>query len=119
MLLGGLVLTVMATLAGELSSFDAAAVTRDSLIAFAYLTVIGSLLAFTVFGWMLRVAPLPVVATYAYVNPVVAVFLGWLILSEPVTLSIVLGGAIVVLGVGLVVSAERRRAPVPAAPDDE
>jgi drug/metabolite transporter (DMT)-like permease len=108
MLLGGLVLAVMATASGELATFDLAAVTRDSLVAFAYLTVIGSLLAFTVFGWMLRVAPLPLVATYAYVNPVVAVILGWLVLGETIDARTVLAGAVIVFAVALIVTARGR-----------
>ena len=56
----------------------------ESLAAFVYLTVVGSLLAFTAYGWLLRVAPLPLVATYAYVNPVVAVILGAIVLHEPI-----------------------------------
>ena len=62
-----------------------AAITREfARSPSLYLTVIGSLLAFTVYGWMLRVAPLPLVATYAYVNPVVAVILGAIVLGEPI-----------------------------------
>ena len=108
MLLGGLVLTLMATATGEAASFDAAAVTRDSLIAFAYLTVIGSLLAFTVYGWMLRVAPLPLVATYAYVNPVVAVILGAIVLGETIDARTVVAGAVIVFAVALIVTARGR-----------
>jgi drug/metabolite transporter (DMT)-like permease len=119
MLLGGLVLTSMATVTGELASFDAAAVTRDSLIAFAYLTVIGSLLAFTVYGWMLRVAPLPLVATYAYVNPVVAVMLGWLVLGETIDARTVLAGGVIVFAVALIVTARgRMQQPDSVRPDD-
>jgi drug/metabolite transporter (DMT)-like permease len=65
--------------------------------------------------WVLSVAPISLVATYAYVNPVVAVFLGWLILSEAVTLPILIGGAIVVGAVAIVVSAERQTNRVAAA----
>ena len=108
MLLGGLVLSAMAALAGEFATFDAAAVTRDSLIAFAYLTVIGSLLAFTVFGWMLRVAPLPLVATYAYVNPVVAVILGAVVLGETIDARTLVAGAVIVFAVALIVTARGR-----------
>jgi len=64
--------------------------------------------AFTSYVWVLSAAPISLVATYAFVNPVVAVFLGWLILSEAVTLPIVLGGAVAVAGVAIVVAAERR-----------
>lgn len=108
MLLGGLVLMAMATASGELATFDAAAVTRDSAIAFLYLTVIGSLLAFTVYGWMLRVAPLPLVATYAYVNPVVAVILGWLVLGESIDARTVVAGAVIIFAVALIVTARGR-----------
>ena len=108
MSLGGLVLAVMAALSGELATFDPAAVTRDSLLAFAYLTVIGSILAFTVYGWMLRAAPLPLVATYAYVNPVVAVILGWLVLGEAIDPRTVLAGAVIVFGVALIITARGR-----------
>ena len=72
-------------------------------------------MAFTAYVWVLSVAPISLVATYAYVNPVVAVFLGWLILSESVTLPIVIGGAIVVGAVAIVVSAERQTNRVAAA----
>lgn len=76
----------------------------------------GSLAAFTAYVWLLHNAPISLTATYAYVNPVVAVILGALVLSEPITTAIVLGGAVVVIGVGLVVSTERPRrgAPTPA-----
>ncbi|WP_084713522.1 EamA family transporter [Streptacidiphilus rugosus] len=91
------------------------AVSVHSWLALAYLVVFGSLVAFSAFAWLLQKAPLSLVATYAYVNPVVAVALGWLILSEPVTWSIAVGGAVVVAGVFVVVSTESatKRAPVP------
>jgi drug/metabolite transporter (DMT)-like permease len=71
------------------------------------------MVAFTAYVWLLEVAPISLVATYAYVNPVVAVFLGWLILSEPVTLAILVGGAVAVAGVAVVVSGERHPKPAP------
>jgi drug/metabolite transporter (DMT)-like permease len=67
------------------------------------------LLAYSAYSYLLANAPISLIGTYAYVNPVVAVFLGWLVLSEPVTAEIMIGGAVVVVGVALVVSAERRR----------
>jgi drug/metabolite transporter (DMT)-like permease len=119
MLLGGLVLGTMATVSGEVASFDAAAVTRDSVVALAYLTVVGSLLAFTVYGWMLRVAPLPLVSTYAYVNPVVAVILGWLVVGEAIDPRTVVAGAVIIFAVALIVTARSRmRQPGPARTDD-
>jgi drug/metabolite transporter (DMT)-like permease len=108
MVLGGLVLAVMAAFSGEFATFDPAAVSRDSLVAFAYLTVIGSILAFTVYGWMLRAAPLPLVATYAYVNPVVAVILGWLVLGEAIDPRTVLAGGVIIFAVALIVTARGR-----------
>src|SRR4051794_3261196 len=108
MLLGGVVLSVIAIGTGELPTFDAGAVTRDSVIAFLYLTVIGSLLAFTVFGFMLRVAPLPLVTTYAYVNPVVAVILGAIVLGETIDPRTVVAGSVIVVAVALIVTARGR-----------
>src|SRR5829696_1547918 len=95
----------------------------DAWIAWAYLVTFGSVVAFTAYVWVLSVAPISLVATYAYVNPVVAVFLGWLILSEAVTVSIMVGGLVVVGAVAIVVSAERQQqraaTAVPEAdPDD-
>jgi drug/metabolite transporter (DMT)-like permease len=117
MLTGGIVLAAMGTLTGELGRFDIAAISAESLWALGYLTVIGSLLAFTVFGWMLRVAPLPLVATYAYVNPVVAVILGALILHEPIDLRTLVAGAVIVGAVALIVTSRGRMA-APRARDE-
>jgi drug/metabolite transporter (DMT)-like permease len=100
----------MALLAGEPARFDPAAVSRDSLVALAYLTIIGSLLAFTVYGWLLRVAPLPFIATYAYVNPVVAVILGTVVRDEPLDPRTLVAGAVIVGAVALIVTARGRMA---------
>ena len=107
MLLGGVAMLVIGSARGELRGFRIGQVSTESWVALAYLTVIGSVVAFSAFAWLLANAPVSLVATYAYVNPVVAVLLGFLILNEPVTMLILAGGAIVVLGVALVVSAER------------
>ncbi len=130
MMSGGLVLLVMATLSGEIGRFDPATVSSASFAAFVYLTLVGSLLAFTTFGWLLRKAPLPLVSTYAYVNPVVAVILGAAILGETIDLRTVVAGAVILMAVALIVTARGRmpqprsaarprivaRADVPAAP---
>lgn len=108
MLTGGVVLFTMALLAGEPGRLDLPAISLASVLAFLYLLVVGSLLAFTVFGWMLRVAPLPLVTTYAYVNPIVAVILGVLILREPLDPRTVLAGIVIVVGVALIVTARGR-----------
>jgi drug/metabolite transporter (DMT)-like permease len=107
MLCGGLILIVAGLVTGELSDIEPAEVGAESIVAWVYLVVIGAMVAYTAYVWLLGHAPLSLVATYAYVNPVVAVFLGWLLLSEPITGAILGGGAIIVLGVAIVVSAER------------
>jgi drug/metabolite transporter (DMT)-like permease len=107
---GALALLVGAAVMGELGDFSVSAVPAEGWWAFAYLTLIGSVVAFSAFVWLLGNARPSLVTTYAYVNPVVAVFLGWLILSEPVTLAVLVGGSLAVLGVALVVRAERPRA---------
>ncbi|URM89433.1 EamA family transporter [Streptomyces sp. MRC013] len=114
MLAGGLGCALVGLVRGEQRGLDLADVSTRSWAALAYLAVFGSLIAFTAYAWLLQSAPLSLTATYAYVNPVVAVLLGWLILDEALTWSIALGGAVVVAGVWLIVRAERR--PVPAEP---
>jgi drug/metabolite transporter (DMT)-like permease len=108
MLAGGAGALLFAFVRHEPSGFDPAQVSAGSWAGLAYLVVFGSLVAFSAYAWLLQRAPLPLVATYAYVNPVVAVLLGWLVLAESLTWAIVLGGAIVVAGVCLVVRTERR-----------
>ena len=116
MVTAGVVLLVAGAAAGEPGRVHLAAVPPRAWLALAYLIVFGSLVAFSAYVWLLRNAPLSLVATYAYVNPVVAVILGALILGEQVTAPILIGGAVVVASVGLVVSVERpRRAARPAS----
>lgn len=81
----------------------------DTWLAWGYLVVIGSVVAFSAYVWLLASAPIGLVATYAYVNPVVAVFLGWLILSEAVTSAVVVGGLVIVAAVAIVITVERPR----------
>ncbi|MFJ8471658.1 EamA family transporter [Kitasatospora sp. NPDC094011] len=108
MLAGGLADLVVGLARGEQHGLDLGAISGRSWLALGYLVLFGSLLAFTAYSWLLRSAPLTLVGTYAYVNPVVAVLLGWLILAEPLTGPTLAGGAIVVVGVCLVVSVSRR-----------
>ena len=115
MLSGSVVLAAASWVSGETAAFRPELVTRDSLVALAYLTAVGSLVAFTAYAWVLRQAPLPLIATYAFVNPVVAVFLGWLILNESVTPVQLVACAVIVIGVALlIVSRNRMQAPRPA-----
>ncbi len=97
---GGALLLVTSTVAGELGETDWS---RDSLLALAYLVVVGSLVGFTTYVWLLRSAPTSLVATYAYVNPVVAVILAWALLGEEITLQMAIAGAAVVASVALIV----------------
>ena len=122
MLAGGVIMTAGSVLFSDTRTFNAADVSADGWIALGYLVVFGSLLGFTAYAYALANAPLSLVGTYAYVNPVVAVILGWAILAEPITAVVVGGGALVVLGVALVVSAERPRLAEPepeAQPEPE
>jgi drug/metabolite transporter (DMT)-like permease len=106
MFCGGCVLALAALVSGEVGGFDAADVSLDSFLAFAYLVVIGSLVAYTAYVWLLQNAPISRVATYAYVNPTIAIFLGWLILDEHVGLTTLLGAAIVIGSVAVTVRKE-------------
>jgi drug/metabolite transporter (DMT)-like permease len=112
MLTAGAALTIAGAAAGERPATPSAA----SLGAFAFLVVFGSLVAFTAYGWLLRNAPSRIVSTYAYVNPAVAVFLGWLFVGEHVGPREVVAGAIILASVGLLaVRHERRVVPEPTA----
>jgi drug/metabolite transporter (DMT)-like permease len=108
MLTGAAVLVILSVGTGEPARFDTAAISAASLWALAYLTVIGSLVAYTSYVWLLRVAPLPLIATYAYVNPIVAVFLGTWLLQEPLTPRTLVAGAVIVFAVALIITARSR-----------
>ena len=85
---------------------------RASLVALGYLTIFGSLVAFTAYSWLLRNVTPARAATYAYVNPVVAVLLGWLFASEPITLRMIIAAAIIVGSVVLITTYGREHDPV-------
>jgi drug/metabolite transporter (DMT)-like permease len=106
MLLGGGGMIVAGLAAGEAGDVDLSEFSARSLGAFAYLITAGSLLAYSAYTWLLRNAPISTVATYAYVNPVIAVVLGALILSEEVTVAVVAGAAAIVVSVATVVRRE-------------
>jgi drug/metabolite transporter (DMT)-like permease len=109
MLLGGAVITLAGLAAGEAPEVDLDAFSTRSVLALAYLIVFGSWVAFTAYAWLLQNAPLSKVATYAYVNPVVAILLGWVVLDEVITSVTVLGAAVIVTSVALVVRTESPR----------
>lgn len=116
MLTGGIVMTLAGVVRGETTGLDPSTFSGASIAAFVYLIVFGSLLAFTAYVWLLQNAPISKVSTYAYVNPVVAIFVGWLILDEKVTPVIILGASIIVAAVAAVIRIESRSAaPEPAS----
>jgi drug/metabolite transporter (DMT)-like permease len=119
MLAGGAILLVASACTGQLDGFDPRAVSLRSLASLAYLIVGGSLIGFTAYIWLLRVTSPARAATYAFVNPVVAVLLGWIFAGEAITPQILIGSAVVAAGVALVTAAPRPRPrEVPPRPAD-
>jgi drug/metabolite transporter (DMT)-like permease len=113
MVAGGALLLVAGAVTGEWRTFDPAAVSGKSLGAVAYLIVFASIIAFSSYTWLLRTTPPTLVATYAYVNPLVAVLLGALLAGEGVARGTVVAGALI-LGAVALVSRSAGRAPAPA-----
>jgi drug/metabolite transporter (DMT)-like permease len=118
MLAGGMLLAFVGAARGEFAQLDSAAVSLESVLGLGYLIVFGSLVAFAAYVWLLRVTRTTLVSTYAYVNPVVAVFLGWAVLAEPITAGTLVAGAIIVVAVALIVSARpaKQSSPSPEEP---
>jgi drug/metabolite transporter (DMT)-like permease len=113
MLAGGALLLVAGAVSGEWSRVDVASFSMRSLGALAYLVVFGSIVAFTAYAYLLRNARPTVAATYAFVNPVVAVFLGWLFAGEPLTWRVGVASLLILVAVALIFSEkESHGAPV-------
>jgi drug/metabolite transporter (DMT)-like permease len=104
MLAGGALLLVLGLLTGEGRGLHLGQVSRASWLGFGYLVVFGSLVAFTAYSWLMKNAPAARVATYAYVNPVVAVLLGWAMLGEALTGQMLIGAVVIVGSVVLITS---------------
>jgi drug/metabolite transporter (DMT)-like permease len=102
MIAGGVLLLLTAAVAGQFSEFELSGVSLTAGLAWGYLVVFGSLVGFTAYIWLLGVTSIAKAGTYAYVNPIVAVLLGWVILHEPVTLRMLLAAGIILVGVALV-----------------
>lgn len=120
MLSGGALLLPLSILTGEMGRLDPSAVSLKSVLALLYLVFFGALVAFTAYIWLLTVSTPARVGTYAYVNPAVALFLGWALADEPLTgrslvAAAIIVGAVVVITTGRRRSAEPRRGP-PAGP---
>ena len=114
MLSGGAMLAVVAAATGEWTSIHH--VSATSILALVYLIVIGSWLAFTAYAWLLRATRTSLVSTYAYVNPLVAVFLGWAVENESVSVRTLGAGAVILVAVALIVTppkGERATEPTP------
>jgi drug/metabolite transporter (DMT)-like permease len=109
MALGGIVAVALGLARGEDVPLRVGVLPASTWVAFGYLVVVGSMIAYTAYAWLLQNAPISLTSTYAYVNPAVAVVLGAVILSEPITGVILIGGGLAILGVALVVTAEPPR----------
>jgi len=103
MLAGGAILLVVSTLDGEPFALDPSRISTLSVLSLGYLLVFGSLVGFTAYVWLLRVATPARVSTYAYVNPVIAVILGWTLGGEELNMRMILAAAVIVAGVVLIV----------------
>jgi drug/metabolite transporter (DMT)-like permease/GNAT superfamily N-acetyltransferase len=108
MVTSGAIMVVVGAAFGEFGDVDPGGFSTKSIAGFIWLVTAGSLVAYTAYTWLLKNAPISKVATYAYVNPVVAIFLGWILLDESITATIAVGALLIVASVALVVSRESR-----------
>lgn len=111
MLAGGLFLSVLALLRGDFAAFHVEAVSAKSWMALGYLIVFGSWIGYTCYSWLIRVVPPSQASTYAYVNPLVAVLLGWLLGGESITSQMLVAGAFILPGVILILKSKTHQAP--------
>jgi drug/metabolite transporter (DMT)-like permease len=115
MTMGGILLLVAGAARGELRGFDPGLVSWKSILALSYLLVFGSLVAFTAYIWLLRHTLPARAATYSFVNPLVAVFLGWALAGEALAPRTVLAAGVIIAGVFIIVTAQVRPAPAKLA----
>jgi drug/metabolite transporter (DMT)-like permease len=121
MMVGGAVCLVVGALRGELGQLHLEEFSRASLLALLYLITVGSWVGYTSYVWLLRNARTSLVSTYAYVNPVVAVFLGWVVLDETISVRTLIAGAVIVIAVAIIISTggtARREEPVEIDPSE-
>ncbi len=111
MLAGGALLTLLGIFLGEPARVHVGAISAASFAAWVYLTLFGALIGFTAYLWLMRVSTPAKVSTYAFVNPVVAVFLGWAVLGEAVTPRTIIAAVMIVSAVALITLASPARAP--------
>ncbi|MDW8018485.1 MAG: EamA family transporter [Chloroherpetonaceae bacterium] len=108
MLVGGALQLTLGTLRGEWALFSPEKISAMSWLSLGYLVVFGSIVAYTAYNWLARVAPPSRVATYAYINPVIAVFLGWLIGRETLTGQMLVAAALMILAVFVITTHTHR-----------
>ena len=108
MLCGGALMLLFGTITGEWATFDIAAISFNSWLALGYLIVFGAVVAFTAYSWLMTNTTPAIMSTYAYVNPMIAVLLGWLIAGEEMNAVMLVGTAIVVGSVVLITSNKGR-----------
>jgi drug/metabolite transporter (DMT)-like permease len=116
MLAGGVGLLLAATLTGEWGRLDLSSVSQRSWIALSYLVIFGSFIGFVAYTWLLRVAPTPLVSTYAYVNPLVAILLGSLLAQEPLTPQVLISAAMILASIALINARQNRSKPLSKSP---
>ncbi len=102
MLAGGVGLSLFSMVVGEIRSFDPMAVRLDSIMGLLYLIVFGALVGYSAYTWLLRAAPIPLVATYAYVNPIVALLLGYLLADEQLSARTLIAALVIISSVGVI-----------------
>jgi len=113
MLSGGFMLLIWSFIVGEYKHFNISAVTVNSYLALIYLIIFGSLIAYSAYIWLLHAAGPSLTSTYAYVNPVVAVFLGWILISEPMNPRIIISTVIIISAVALITSSHKQPSQLP------
>jgi drug/metabolite transporter (DMT)-like permease len=99
---GGIALMIVSTIAGELGRVEPANFTLKAILSVAYLIIFGSIIAFSAYSWLLRVASPTKISTYAYVNPIVAMFLGWAVAGEEMSMRVLVAAGVVLAGVALI-----------------
>jgi drug/metabolite transporter (DMT)-like permease len=109
MLAGGALTLLVSLATGDATRLRITDISARSELAYAYLVLVGAVLGFGIFAWLIKSAPIAIVATYGYVNPIVAVIVGGIVLGETLAARELVGGAIVVSGVALIVTAQSRK----------
>lgn len=109
MLAGGVGLSLLGLAVGEWGRFDLSAVRLDSVAGLLYLIVFGALVGYSAYTWLLRAAPIPLVATYAYVNPIVALLLGYLLADEQLSARTLIAALVIISSVGVINFSQLRK----------